>query len=73
MRGLFNEAEVLRLNAIKELDGILKRVGTLTGCLAKKDYLLQLQDKRPAKREEDVKLRKRAAEMLVRAIRQAYK
>ena len=62
MRGLFNEAEVLRLNAIKELDGILKRVGTL-----------QLQNKRPAKREEDVKLRKRAAEMLVRAIRQAYK
>lgn len=55
------------------MDAILKRVGDLTGCLAKKDYLHQLQSKKPAKREEDVQLRRRAAEMLVRVIRQGYK
>lgn len=73
MRGLFEEAETQRLKSIRNMDDILKRVGELTGCLTKKDYLLQLQSKRPAKREEDIQLRKRAAELLVRMIRQTYK
>lgn len=50
MQALFSEAEQLRSNNIHELDQVLKRVGELTVCLAKKDYLLQLQSKRPQRR-----------------------
>jgi hypothetical protein len=49
------------------------RVGDLTKCLSKKDYLLKLQSKRPKPREDDSKLKQDAAESLIKAIRYAYK
>ncbi len=55
------------------MNKILGRVGELTGCLAKKDYLLQLQGQRPKKREDDGLLKREAAEKLIKVIRSAYK
>lgn len=47
MQGNVTEAEQKRRKTIHDLDSILGRVGELTSCLAKKDYLMKLQSKRP--------------------------
>ncbi len=73
MKALFSEAEKHRWDTIHDLDSILKRVGELTVCLAKKNYLLQLQSKRPQKREEDIKKKRKAAERLIQTIGTSYK
>lgn len=72
MKVLFGEVDRSRWRTIRDLDSVLKRVGELTVCLAKKDYLLQLQSKRPQKREEDVKKKRKAAEALIERIGASY-
>ena len=47
MQGNVTEAEHKRRKTIQDLDSILGRVGEMTSCLAKKDYLMKLQSKRP--------------------------
>lgn len=52
MEGNIDSAELKRKDAIEDLDKVLRRVGELTECLAKKDYLIKLQQgKRPERSE----------------------
>ena len=60
MQKEIDAAELERKASIVALDGILGRVGELTGCLAKKDYLMKLQSKRPQRSEEDRRLKQKA-------------
>jgi len=59
MEGHIDEAEKKRRLAINELDKVLGRVGELTECLAKKNYLIKLQEgKRPERSTKDKMLKR---------------
>ena len=67
-----DRASHVRRRAIDGLDSILGRVGGLTDCLAKKDYLIQLQKNRPEHSSQEESSRRQAAEELIRVIRGSY-
>ena len=72
MEGSIDSAELKRKEAIEDLDTVLRRVGELTECLAKKDYLIKLQQgKRPERSEEDAMMKREAGEKLIRVLRAA--